>query len=261
MYLYVDARYLKRVFEDCLTPFVGKAVDVHWPSVKDHFKAQRVFYYDCLDDLPRQDESEADLRDRITLQERQLESIGSLDGYFLRLGTVRGDPKRRRQKEVDVLIAVDMLTHSHRGNMSHAVLLAGDLDFKPVVEAVVEQGTKVTVAFEPKSGSKILARAADSEWRLMLSSLWYMSTGPYTQETVDLFPHGHDHKYSHDAPRERKGQIGSRPVYLSRQGERWFIDLYEFDQNLKYVYWSSPDDVRLLAFVEQEFGRIQWQTC
>ena len=215
MYLYVDARYLNRVFEDCLTSFVGRAVGVHWPSVKRYFNAQRVFYYDCLDDLPRQDESESDLRDRVTLQERQLESIGSLDGYFLRLGTVRGDPKRRRQKEVDVLIAVDMLTHSHKGNMSHAVLLAGDLDFKPVVEAVVEQGTNVTVAFEPKSGSKILARAADSERCLTLSALWYMSTGPYHQDTTDLFPRGHDHKYTHSAPRERSGLISERPVYLS----------------------------------------------
>ena len=258
MYLYVDARYLRRVFDDCLTPFVGSPVEVHWRLVKERFRAQRVFYYDCVDDLPRKGESETELRDRVSQQERELEAIGSLDGYFLRLGTVRGDPKRRRQKEVDVLIAVDMLTHLYRQHMTHALLLAGDLDFKPVVEAVVEQGTTVTVAFEPKSGSRALARAADSERRLTLSALWQMSTGPHDSRTFDLFPCGHDQKYSHNAPREKSGKIGSKFVYLSRSDGRTFIDLSEYDENLEYVYWSSPDDAKLFAFIEREFGPIEW---
>jgi uncharacterized LabA/DUF88 family protein len=44
--------------------------------------------------------------------------------------------KKRQQKEVDVLLAVDMLTRSFYKNMTKAVLLAGDRDFKPVVEVV-----------------------------------------------------------------------------------------------------------------------------
>jgi uncharacterized LabA/DUF88 family protein len=258
MYLFVDAGYFRRVFDECLAPFLGTTVEIHWPSVKRHFRAERVFYYDCVDDVLRPGESRPDLHARVSRQEHQLESIGSLDGYFLRLGTIRGNPGRIRQKEVDVLIAVDMLTHSHRGNMTHAILLAGDLDFKPVVEAIVEQGTTVTVAYESRSGSKILARAADSERCLTLSSLWYMSTGPHHPATVDLFPLGHDQKYSHNAPREKAGTIDSKPVYLSKRGERWFIDLYEYDENLEYVYWSSPSEARLFAFIEQEVGPIIW---
>jgi hypothetical protein len=59
-------------------------------------------------------------------------------------------------------------------------------------------------------------------------------------------------------PREKAGTIDSKPVYLSKRGERWFIDLYEYDENLEYVYWSSPSEARLFAFIEQEVGPIIW---
>jgi hypothetical protein len=58
---------------------------------------------------------------------------GALSGVHVRLGTVTG--KRRRQKEVDILLATDMLTHGFNGNMKTAVLLSGDLDFRPIIEA------------------------------------------------------------------------------------------------------------------------------
>jgi uncharacterized LabA/DUF88 family protein len=71
----------------------------------------------------------------------------------MRLGSLRGAPKKRRQKEVDVLLAADMLTHGYDGNMDKAILIAGDLDFRRVVEALVRRGVFVEVWYEPKSGA------------------------------------------------------------------------------------------------------------
>ena len=41
------------------------------------------------------------------------------------------------------MLAVDMLTQGFRENFDHAKLLAGDLDFKPVVESLVHAGHHV----------------------------------------------------------------------------------------------------------------------
>ncbi|MBD2254416.1 NYN domain-containing protein [Nostoc parmelioides] len=49
---------------------------------------------------------------------------------------------KKEQKEIDIMIAVDMLTHSFQKNMDEATLLAGDLDFKPLIDALVLNGTE-----------------------------------------------------------------------------------------------------------------------
>jgi uncharacterized LabA/DUF88 family protein len=43
------------------------------------------------------------------------------------------------------------MNHSFRRNMTKAVLIAGDQDFKPVVESLVQAGTWVTVVSAARS--------------------------------------------------------------------------------------------------------------
>lgn len=258
MYLYIDAGYLRRVFQDRLSAFLGREIGIHWPSVKEELGAQRVFFYDSVDDIKRAGESETDFQLRQRNQEAQLDSIASLDGYFVRLGSFRGDAKRRRQKEVDVLLAVDMLTHSHRRNMSRAILIAGDLDFKPVVEAVVEKGTLVTLVFEPRTGSRDLARAADSQTLLTLRFLWNISLGPRSNETSELFPRSLGSHYNVKASSYKTGTINGKPVRLFDEGDYWLMDLSELDGNLRERFWSNSNKQTLLNFISEEFGQITW---
>jgi len=44
--------------------------------------------------------------------------------------------RNRRSKRVDSTLATDMRTHAHRKNYDIAVLVAGDEDYVPLVEAV-----------------------------------------------------------------------------------------------------------------------------
>ncbi len=62
---------------------------------------------------------------------------------------------------VDVMIAVDMLRHTHKGNMARCTLLTSDLDFKPLVDALVQEGMHVTL-WHGNKASRDLRRAADS---------------------------------------------------------------------------------------------------
>lgn len=76
-------------------------------------------------------------------------------------GALRGKP--RRQKRVDSLIAVDMLTGATDRLFKIAILITADADFIPVVEAVRRRGAMVVVAAGPQLADE-LRRAADRVW-------------------------------------------------------------------------------------------------
>ena len=111
--------------------------------------------------MKRKNESDADLAKRVAEQNADFDKIRSLEGFRVREGHLSTGAKRQ-QKEVNVLLSLDMMKHSFNKNMSKAVLISGDRDFKPVVEAVSDQGTIVHVCFEPKTGSAELAKSADA---------------------------------------------------------------------------------------------------
>ena len=62
------------------------------------------------------------------------------------------------QKKSDVMIAVDMLTHTFR-RVQEAILLTGDLDFKPLIDALVNDGMFVTLWHPPQAIKELIAAA------------------------------------------------------------------------------------------------------
>jgi uncharacterized LabA/DUF88 family protein len=69
--------------------------------------------------------------------------------------------KGKRTKRVDITLATDMLTHAHRKNFDIAVLVAGDEDYVPLVEAVGAEGRRVALWFISSGLSPALVAAAD----------------------------------------------------------------------------------------------------
>ena len=51
--------------------------------------------------------------------------------------------KGRHSKRVDISLSVEMLSHAHRKNCDLAVLVAGDEDYVPLVQAVAAEGCRV----------------------------------------------------------------------------------------------------------------------
>jgi uncharacterized LabA/DUF88 family protein len=70
--------------------------------------------------------------------------------------------KGKGSKRVDISLATDMLVHASRRNINVAVLIAGDEDYVPLVEAVQFEGCRVLVWFIPDGISPALKRAADA---------------------------------------------------------------------------------------------------
>lgn len=83
--------------------------------------------------------------------------------YALGIQAPRVFPKNksRGSKRVDISLSVEMLSHAHYGNYDVAVLVAGDQDYVPLVEAVKAQGPQVFVWFVRDGLNPALRRSAD----------------------------------------------------------------------------------------------------
>jgi len=134
---------------------------------------ERAYYYNALPSLKDldniKDEQERQnikqkMDEIIKKNEPKFDAIRSLDMFDVRLGRLvyskNGEP---RQKGVDSLIAIDMLSKAFRKDCDEAVLLAGDSDFVEVVKAVKDAGVKVTGAFFKDNTSKELIQSFDKQ--------------------------------------------------------------------------------------------------
>jgi uncharacterized LabA/DUF88 family protein len=72
-------------------------------------------------------------------------------------------PRRKKSgsKRVDISLAVDMLSHAYLGNYDIAVLVAGDEDYVPLVDAVGAAGRRVFLWFIEDGLSPSLRRKVD----------------------------------------------------------------------------------------------------
>lgn len=160
-YLFIDggnlAASIRKVCGDALE---GVSPAVRWSSIRANFG--KVFYYDAV---PAQKRGEEDamyaLRVKSKLEE--LRAIERETGFHVRSGdTHDGGRRGPRQKKVDVQLAVDALLMASRGLFGRATLMTGDLDFKPLISALVEMGVDVHLTYPEGETSEELIAAADS---------------------------------------------------------------------------------------------------
>lgn len=107
----------------------------------------RVYFYYCapwMSEEPTEDEER-----RMIAYEEFMSEIEVLPRWEIRLGKLekRWDRNRQyyEQKRVDVLLTVDMVRHAAAGHIQHAILIAGDSDFIPAVQATKEFGVTVSL--------------------------------------------------------------------------------------------------------------------
>jgi len=158
-YLFIDGGYLNKLCEEYSKKyFHNRKIELNFKELsKEYFKT---FYYDCLP--PRKSkEKKEDYEVRTAEKQQFFNELRMIDGFHVFEGYTRGEGKKNRQKGVDVSIAVDMLMHTYRKNMERATLIAGDLDFRPLLNELVREGMFVTL-WHGRSASKELIYSADS---------------------------------------------------------------------------------------------------
>lgn len=130
----------------------------------------RTYYYDAIPDERDAEKIEEDVKSEVLAKiiERKktiteyLDRIDLYDGVEVRKGHLIISKKEKpRQKGVDTLIAIDMITKAYEGQYDLAILVGGDSDFIPLVTAVKGTGAKVCLAHFPVDYSEEYIRTFD----------------------------------------------------------------------------------------------------
>lgn len=160
-YLFVDGGNFWKLLEQFShTYHDGSRLAADWTLVRSTHR--KVYFYDAV---PVQGDAEDDntYGARIAPKLAELSEIERSPGFHVRSGDVRNGGRRRgnEQKMVDVQLAVDALQMGSRGLFDTATFLTGDLDFKPLVDALVNLGVDVHLQYPPGITNEKLIAAAD----------------------------------------------------------------------------------------------------
>ena len=265
-YVFIDGEYLRRRHREAMQDFFGVDGEIDLSPIMRTVEASRVYFYDAIDYAQLTGEADTDWEARVKRLELFHARIRSLSGFHVRSGSVRPG-RKREQKEVDVLLAVDMLVHGFNGSMSRAVLIAGDIDFRPVVEELVRHGVFVDVWYHRKSFAQELPGAADFGRQIRFRSLYEWSTPAF--------------KDAHRIPDEHR-QGGDRPGKLLKIGAiaDCPVEVYEHrnaiasmaTEKIWFAVWVGADrygstviqdeDLALIErYIVAQYGPIKWDTA
>lgn len=126
---------------------------------------------------------------------------------------------------VDVMIAVDMLRHAQMGNMERVTLFTSDLDFKPLIDALVQMGLEVTLWFQPSITNDELRRSADIQAAFNSQSLRSVMSDQWLT--------------THQLPTAHRSTLNDARYQLLPGGGRWPDGLeWRLYRSVDNAYWQ-----------------------
>lgn len=193
-YMFIDGEQLRRTADEVGNSWFGKPLEIDYRMLQG--ACQKVFYYDCLP-ANKQGADETAFKAKLDSKVAFFNELRRLHGWHVSQGLAKHRKKEpQQQKEVDILIAVDMLTHTHRGNMHRLTFVSGDQDFAPLIEAVVRDGMYVELLYPEGHTAQDLMDFADVAKPMDVDFMFGIATQTFKRH------HGLPH---------RTGDLGSGP--------------------------------------------------
>lgn len=254
-YLFIDGGHLRKYYAEAVREWFQGEGDINFGAIKRHAgEALRLFYYDCIDDREGENEPE---RERIKQTNQEwLNSIREVAGAHVRLGSTTGRAKNRRQKGVDILLAIDMMNHTIRRNMKRAMLLTGDGDFTPLVENLVQMGMFVEVLGDQAHFSRELRKSADTSHPLSFNDYFKFSSTALQER----FPLPNHRQIVYEAgycigEQVAAGRIGEIEVLMSVAAGEFFLFIpFLHGLKLHAHQINGRDPERLKLYVKLALG-------
>ncbi|MHB1628841.1 MAG: NYN domain-containing protein [Bacilli bacterium] len=162
--VFLDGGYLDKILLDLgkmKIDYSKMVVDLH----RD-LPLLRAYYYNCLpyqSPTPTPDEQQ-----RVSEKQKFFTSLNRLANFTVREGKLakRGTDSDGKpifeQKRIDVHLATDLVMHSTKRLITHALLFAGDSDFIPAIEIAESEGVNVRLfSVESTASRRVGARPHD----------------------------------------------------------------------------------------------------
>ncbi len=220
-YLFIDAAYLNFRLKDWSNKYFDcQLIELDYQKFSDGY--DKTFYYDAL---------VADDKEH----EYFLNQLRELSDFHVFTGKVKGENKKKRQKQVDIMLAVHALTNTIRGNMDAMTLLAGDEDFTPLVSALVQEGMNVTIWAASESLSKELKYSADRKQSLTPIEIWQNYSSANFKKMFPV-PYIHNpsivklHTFQYEYPNTIQTETSSEITFIKAESSDSISVLYK---NLK----------------------------
>jgi uncharacterized LabA/DUF88 family protein len=124
----------------------------------------RTYYYHCMpfqSTTPTPEE-----RRRYSGMDAYISKLKKLPRFQFRQGKLQKIGNEYRQKRVDIWMAVDLVRMSSQKQIDKAVLMTGDSDLVPAIEAARDCGVIVVLFYSPNSRHDELLQACDERYEI-----------------------------------------------------------------------------------------------
>ncbi|HLG35769.1 MAG TPA: NYN domain-containing protein [Bacteroidia bacterium] len=252
-YLFIDGACLDKILQEVGSNFFFPSeLTIDYKQIKAKGGFDKVFYYHALPGKEH-DETNNDYENRIELKESSFNSLKLLPDFHVFEGVTYGRRGKIRQKAVDIKISVDMLKHTINGNMERATLLASDLDFKPLLDALLMEGMHTTLWYKKNTTNKELLYSADRAVPITIEQVFDWMPLSFAQ--------GIKLPYIHRQPTDRSGMTKQKDLLINKQSgilfktNKEFIIEYSQDHN-SATYASHSNYESLKYFLEHDKGLV-----
>jgi uncharacterized LabA/DUF88 family protein len=249
-YLFIDGNYLQELIKQISKDWFEGQYEMDYPQLGGNFT--KVFYYDAMP-IQGKNESNDDFekhkKDKLDFFNR----LRNLRGWHVHEGiSKRGKRDAAQQKEVDVLIAVDMLTHTHRKNMDSLTFIAGDTDFRPLIDAVVRDGMYVNLWYGPQNTSADLKNMADATVAMDLHFFYSLTTQKF--KANHILPN----RSSSDQPPKLDNEDDCDDGFLPKHVIELAYQDPEGKGTLLAAMWTQGSSVYVGGYVLNKAGVYPW---
>jgi hypothetical protein len=137
--------------------------------------------------------------------------------------------------------------------MHKATLLSGDLDFKPLIDALVQEGMFVTLWYPPRETAKELIAAADSSVPLHIGDLHrsWVGTVPFVMPRIS-----NEGSRGDFAPIIKTWSIDGVEAKLYKAADSYVVALPDRIYPARVTYYEHLDFELLTGFLADAHGII-----
>lgn len=153
----IDSGYVNAIYHDYIKVKIDYQKMITNLSAKKELL--RAYYYFCppyISDPPTNEE-----KLRQSSFNKFLYSLHSIPRLTLRQGKLEKRPNGFKQKRVDIMMAVDLVTLSSRNQIQSAIIIAGDSDLIPAIDAAKNNATIIYLYYHSKCVHDELLNACD----------------------------------------------------------------------------------------------------